>query len=141
VVISAAVEDWVDFGVIFAMLVLNACLGMREQLKAKAELKKLTDGIVSVVSVCRDGNFSNRPVTELVPGDLVLLLGGNLVPADVDWVEGDVLSIDTAALTGEPLPRKYPSKEYGNFILSGTTVKAGEAYCVVKQTGMHQCVL
>ena len=50
---------------------------------------------------------------------------------------GDVLSIDTASVTGEPLPRNYPSDQYGTLILTGTTVKAGEAYCVVKKTGIN----
>jgi H+-transporting ATPase len=72
-----------------------------------------------------------------VPGDIVLLVGGCSLPADVEWLEGDVLSIDTAALTGEPLPRKYPSEQYGNLILCGCTVRAGEAYCRVKATGIN----
>ena len=50
-------------------------------------------------------------MSKLVPGDVIHLRGGALTPADVEWLEGDVLSIDTAALTGEPLPRKYPSEE------------------------------
>ena len=50
---------------------------------------------------------------------------------------GDVLSIDTASVTGESLPRNYPSDQYGTLILTGTTVKAGEAYCVVKKTGIN----
>ena len=66
-----------------------------------------------------------------------MLVGGCALPADVEWLEGDVLSIDTAALTGEPLPRKYPSEQYGPMILSGCTVKAGEAYCIVRHTGIH----
>ena len=56
---------------------------------------------------------------------------------DVEWIEGDVLSVDTAALTGEPLPRNYPSEEYGHLILCGATIKAGEAYCVVRKTGLN----
>lgn len=72
-----------------------------------------------------------------MPGDIVLLVGGCAVPADVEWLEGDVLSIDTAALTGEPLPRKYPSEQYGPNILCGCTVKAGEAYCIVRHTGIN----
>ena len=137
VIISGAVEDWVDFGVILAMLVLNSMLGLREELKAKAELKKLTDKQVSTIVCMRDGVAAPIPVTDLVPGDLILLSGGNLVPADVEWIEGDVLSIDTAALTGEPIPRKYPSQEYGTNILGGNTVKQGEAYAVVKETGVR----
>jgi H+-transporting ATPase len=50
---------------------------------------------------------------------------------------GDVLSMDTASITGEPLPRDYPSEQNGALILTGTTVKAGEAYCIVRKTGIN----
>ncbi len=85
----------------------------------------------------RDGAASQLLTRLLVPGDIILLMGGASVPADVEWLEGDVLSIDTAALTGEPLPRKYPSSDHGNLILCGSTVVAGEAYCVVRKTGVN----
>lgn len=44
-------------------------------------------------------------VKELVPGDIILLVGGTMVPADTKWIKGDIMQIDTAALTGEPIPR------------------------------------
>jgi len=75
-------------------------------------------------------------VAEMVPGDIFLLKGGMVVPTDCRWVEGDVLEIDTAALTGEALPRKYPSSQYGESILSGCVVKKNEAQCVVESTGL-----
>jgi magnesium-transporting ATPase (P-type) len=68
---------------------------------------------------------------------VILVVAGNMIPADVEWLEGDILAIDTAALTGEPLPRKYPSEQHGRIMLSGCTVKAGEAYCLVKETGVR----
>jgi H+-transporting ATPase len=89
------------------------------------------------IAVLRDGQATHLLTRLLVPGDVILLVGGVSVPADVEWLEGDVLSIDTAALTGEPLPRKYPSEDYGALILCGATVVAGEAYCVVRKTGIH----
>lgn len=63
--------------------------------------------------------------------------GGTIVPADVKWINGDSMKIDTAALTGEPIPRKYPSDEHGDEILSGTTVVAGECYCQALKTGSN----
>jgi|AntAceMinimDraft_5_1070358.scaffolds.fasta_scaffold31654_3 P-type E1-E2 ATPase len=116
-------------------LLVNAFLGMKESLKAKNELRKLTEKLVSTVSVSRDGVDSMLPVTALVPGDVALLVAGNLVPADCEWVSGDVVSVDTAALTGESMPRKYPSSSYGRLILSGSTIKAGECYVLVRETG------
>jgi H+-transporting ATPase len=64
-----------------------------------------------------------------------MLVGGNMIPADVKWIRGDIMSIDTAALTGEPMPRKYPG-ENGNVMLAGTTVRQGECYgqCVAVGT-------
>ena len=137
IIISAAVQDWSDFAVLLGMLLINSTLGLHEELQCRKELEKLTSMLVSSVSVCRDGRNIMLPVTELVPGDVSLLVGGNAVPADCEWIEGDILSVDTAALTGEAHPRKYPSIEYGNMILSGSTILAGEAYCMVKSTGQH----
>lgn len=136
-VISLAVADWPDFGIILAMLLANGFLGFHEQLKALESLAELTQKMEQRIAVLRDGKAEHLLTRELVPGDVVLLLGGCQVPADIEWVEGDVLSIDTAALTGEPLPRKYPSDEYGKLILCASTVKAGEAYGIVRKTGIH----
>ena len=70
------------------------------------------------VTVQRDGVGKVMLTRELVPGDVILLLGGLSVPADVHWIEGDILSVNTAALNGENLPREYPSKQYGSLIQS-----------------------
>lgn len=161
-------------------MVLNALLGFREELNSARALAELTSKMEKRVATLRDGKVEHLATRLLVPGDVVLLVGGgtsfyhenssvqilsicylqfkfidtsNLryvfynillllcivveVPADIDWIEGDVLSIDTAALTGEPIPRKYPSDQHGTLILSGTTVRAGEAYGVVRKTGIN----
>ena len=89
------------------------------------------------IAVLRDGKAEHMLTRELVPGDVVLLLGGVQVPADIEWIEGDVLAVDTAALTGEPLPRKYPSSEHGKLILCACTIAAGEAYGIVRATGIN----
>lgn len=137
IVISALAKDLPDMFVILAMLLVNAFLGLTEELKAKKALEELTSSMESTVTVLRDTIPKVMNVTQLVPGDVIHLRGGSLTPADVTWLEGDQLSIDTAALTGEPLPRKYPCEEYGADILSGTTVKSGEAYCIVRKTGVN----
>ena len=114
-----------------------ACLGFREEYHAKKQLDELSNSLESEIAVRRDGTTTSIPTKDLVPGDIVLLVGGTVVPADVKFIKGDVMQIDTAALTGEPLPRKYPSDEYGDVILSGTTVMSGEAYGVVLLTGSN----
>ena len=160
-ILALAVQDYVDFVIIAAIVLCNGFLGFHEELKAKASLvtlnlcsispklqkmkvlcsfpfqDELTSKMEQKIGVLRDGKPEHLLTRLLVPGDVILLLGGCAVPADVEWLDGDVLSIDTAALTGEPIPRNYPSEEYGKLILCGSTVKAGEAYCVVRKTGIH----
>eukprot|EP00579_Thalassiosira_antarctica_P028710 CAMPEP_0202013878 /NCGR_PEP_ID=MMETSP0905-20130828/27516_1 /ASSEMBLY_ACC=CAM_ASM_000554 /TAXON_ID=420261 /ORGANISM="Thalassiosira antarctica, Strain CCMP982" /LENGTH=961 /DNA_ID=CAMNT_0048573587 /DNA_START=185 /DNA_END=3070 /DNA_ORIENTATION=+ len=133
-VISLAVQDWADFGIICGMLLVNACLGFHEEYKAKKSLDELSEQLESEIATRREGESLNLNVKELVPGDVVLLVGGTIVPADTQWIKGDVIQVDTAPLTGEPLPRKYPG-EHGEVILAGTTVVAGECYGRVLRTG------
>eukprot|EP00980_Cylindrotheca_fusiformis_P020176 scaffold7250_cov131-Cylindrotheca_fusiformis.AAC.5 len=136
-ILAIAVEDFVDFGIILGILVINACLGFREEYHAKKALEELSNKIDSEISVRRNGEVNNISAKEIVPGDIILLVGGTIVPADVKWRKGDKMQIDTAALTGEPIPRKYPCDEYGDTILSGTTVVAGECYAQVMLTGTN----
>ena len=91
-------------------------------------MDELSNSLESEIAVRRDGQTTSIPTKDLVPGDIVLLVGGTVVPADVKFLKGDVMQIDTAALTGEHLPRKNPSDEYGDTILSATTAVAGECY-------------
>lgn len=98
---------------------------------------ELTSKMEQKVTLVRDGKAQHMLTRLLVPGDVILLTGGDMVPADVDWLEGDCLAIDTAALTGESMPRKYPSENHGNRILGGCTVVSGEAYAIVRKTGSH----
>jgi H+-transporting ATPase len=100
-------------------------------------LDELSNSLESEIAVRRSGETKVIPTKELVPGDICLLVGGTVVPADIKFVKGDTMSIDTAALTGEPLPRKYPSTDYGDVILSGSTVVAGECYGIVLNTGKN----
>jgi H+-transporting ATPase len=141
-------------------LVCNATLGFTEELKAAAALVRsyvlfvahcvllcfpdhddfqaeLTNKMEKKIPCLRDGKAEPLLTRLLVPGDVVLMMGGAEVPADIEWLEGDKLSIDTAALTGEPLPRKYPSDQYGKLILCGCTVNDGEAYGIVRKTGTN----
>jgi len=126
-VISIATLDYTDFGIILALLLINACIGFREEYHAKKALDELTKKVESEITVIRNGISESIAVTELCQGDMVMLVGGTSVPADIQWRRGDVMSIDTAALTGEPVPRKYPG-EHGEVILAGTTCAAGESY-------------
>jgi len=136
-IVALAVEDYVDFGIIAGIMLVNALLGFREEYHAKKSLDEVSNSIESEIAVRRNGETKSMNTKELVPGDIVLLVGGTIVPADTKWISGDKMQIDTAALTGEPIPRKYPSSEYGDVILSGTTVVGGECYGQVMKTGTN----
>ena len=95
IVLALAVEDYTDFAIIFAMLLCNGYLGFHEALKAKESLDELTNKMEQRIAVLRDGSATNVLTRELVPGDVVLLVGGSAVPADVEWLDGDILSVET----------------------------------------------
>lgn len=146
-VLSAVVKDWADFAVITLMLVLNAFIGFHEEHKAQQSLDALRASMTATVPTKRDGNMITLPVAELVPGDIIFLRGGNIVPADSEWLEGDPMLVDTAALTGEGIPRKVPRPEHegepegaGRQLLSGCIIKQGEGHCLVKETGMNTLI-
>lgn len=136
-IITLALQDWTDFVIIISILIVNAFLGFREEYKAKKALDELSNSLESEITVRRDGQTTTVPTKELVPGDVCLLVGGNVVSADIKWIKGDTMLVDTAPLTGEPLPRKYPSDDYGAVLLNGTTIVAGECYGQVLMTGAN----
>ncbi|KAJ1450673.1 hypothetical protein M885DRAFT_531693 [Pelagophyceae sp. CCMP2097] len=159
--LAAAVEDWQDLGIITVMLILNGVVAFCEETKAAASLDALRGKLKQEVSVRRDGAALAVDVTDLVPGDVVALRGGQAVPADALWLSGDVIKLDTAALTGEPVPWSVPRalagdavrassgdspemtlgarcskfSEKGRRMLSGCTVLQGECECLIVATG------
>ena len=133
-ILSAVFGDWTDFGIIIGLVTINGLLAFREERGAIKALAELTESIESTVTVVRDGGSSSVNVVELVPGDIILVVGGLKIPADVRFRKGDKLKVDTAALTGEPIPRTYPG-EHGDDVLAGCTIVEGEAYCQVLKTG------
>ncbi|VAW66034.1 Lead, cadmium, zinc and mercury transporting ATPase; Copper-translocating P-type ATPase [hydrothermal vent metagenome] len=129
--LSAIVQKWEDFIIIMVMLLVNAGLDFIQEHRALNALKSLKAQMTLEVIVLRDGAFHQIPSRELVPGDLIKLKIGDIVPADVQLLSGDFLLIDQAALTGESLPvsRKINEVAYAN-----TIVKQGEMMAVVVNT-------
>ncbi len=131
-VLSAVVGKWEDFTIILIMLLVNAGLDFLQEHRALNALKALKQRLASEVIVLRDGRFTVLPSRELVPGDIVRLRIGNIIPADVQLIEGDYLLIDQSALTGESLP---VSKKRGEVAYANTVVKQGEMLAVVLNIG------
>jgi H+-transporting ATPase len=133
-VLSAVVGHWVDLGIILVLLVFNAVVGFWQEYQAGNAITQLKKGLALKARVRRDGQWREIAARELVPGDVVRLRLGDVVPADIELVEGDYLSIDQAALTGESLP---VDKKAGETAYSGSTVKQGEMVGQVITTGMR----
>ncbi|WP_035463574.1 plasma-membrane proton-efflux P-type ATPase [Ligilactobacillus ceti] len=130
--VSAIIGHWDDFIIILALLLFNVTIEMIQDRKANSALTALKQGLAPEATVLRDGEFSSIPASELVPGDIVKIRLGMIVPADMRLVEGDYVSIDQAALTGESLP---VTKGVGAEAYSGSVVKQGEMLGVVTATG------
>lgn len=96
--------EWVDAGVIFAVIVVNAIVGFLQEAKALSAISALAKGLSSEATVVRDGSRQRIPAELLVPGDIVLLQSGDRVPADMRLLAVRELQIDESSLTGESLP-------------------------------------
>mgnify|MGYP001120134031 FL=1 len=132
--LSAIVQKWEDFAIIMLMLLVNAFLDFFQEHRALNALKALKQGLPNEVIVLRDGEFKTIPARELVPGDVLKLKIGDVVPADVQLLKGDYLLIDQAAMTGESLP---VSKKINEVAYANTIVKQGEMLAVVVNTAMN----
>ncbi|XP_073149807.1 plasma membrane ATPase 4-like isoform X2 [Henckelia pumila] len=126
--------DWQDFVGIVCLLVINSTISFIEENNAGNAAAALMAGLAPKTKVLRDGQWSEQEAAILVPGDIVSIKLGDIVPADARLLEGDPLKIDQSALTGESLPvTKNPYDE----VFSGSTCKQGEIEAVVIATGVH----
>ena len=131
-ILSAAVGHWEDFGIILSMLVINSGVRFWEEHKADRAIEALRANLAPTARVLRDGKWSVLPARVLVPGDVVRVKLGDIVPADVKLAEGAYLSVDQSALTGESLP---VDRGPGDEAYSGSIVRMGEMTAVVTGTG------
>jgi H+-transporting ATPase len=130
--VSAILGHWQDFAIIMALLVFNAILDLWQDMKASNALSALKKGLAPEAIVLRDGTWGSVDAASLVPGDIVKIRLGVIVPADLRLISGDYASIDQSALTGESLP---VAKKVGDQAYSGSIVKQGEMEGVVIATG------
>uniref|UniRef100_A0A803PRP3 Plasma membrane ATPase n=1 Tax=Cannabis sativa TaxID=3483 RepID=A0A803PRP3_CANSA len=126
--------DYPDFVGITALLIINSTISFIEENNAGNAAAALMARLAPKGKVLRDGKWSEEDASVLVPGDIVSIKLGDIIPADARLLEGDPLKIDQSALTGESLP---VSKNPGDGVYSGSTCKQGEIEAVVIATGVH----
>lgn len=131
IVLELVLGQYAEAAVIASLLLFNATLGFVQERNARTTLDTLTTRLAPTASVRRDGEWSTIPAAGLVPGDLVTLSLGAVVPADVTLTDGSVL-LDSSALTGESVPEEAG---VGATAFAGALVKRGEAHATVTATG------
>jgi H+-transporting ATPase len=134
VILSGAVRHWPDFGIILVLLFANAIIGYWEEREAGNAIDALKARLAIKARVIRDGKWITPPAKELVPGDVIRLRLGDIVPADARLLKGDEVSVDQSALTGESLPA---TKKSGDAVFSGSILRRGEIGAMVYATGTN----
>src|ERR1039457_236093 len=134
VILSGVVRHWPDFFIILLLLVANAVVGFWEERQAGNAIAALKAKLAIKARVKRDGKWINPPARELVPGDVIRLRLGDIVPADARLLEGDPVQVDESALTGESLPAERKS---GEAVFSGSIIRQGEIGALVYATGAN----
>ena len=131
VVLQLVMGDYIEAGVVAALLVFNAALGLVQEGRAQVTLAALKSRLALTATVRRDGNWMSLPAAELVNGDVVKLCLGGVVAADVTLVDGEIL-LDQSMLTGESVPIEAGA---GVRTFAGALVRRGEATAEVTATG------
>ena len=132
VVLSALAQHWPDFAIILVLLLSNAGVGFWEEHQAGNAIAALKARLAIEAKVKRDGTWTTPPARELVPGDVIRVRLGDIVPADARLLTGDPIEVDQSALTGESLPA---TRRSGEAVFSGSIVRQGETDAMVYATG------
>jgi magnesium-transporting ATPase (P-type) len=144
-VIKALMGDWLDFWVIMAVAIINAIVGYIQEGRAEKALAGIRGMLSADASARRDGGWTTVPAAELVPGDIVRLMPGDKVPADVRLFQAFQLRVDESALTGESVPSSKATEPVASdagvgdrtsMAFSGTIVSAGQGRGIVTSTGV-----
>jgi len=132
--LSYVLSHYLELVIIFGLLTTNAIIGFAHTRGSQKALQLLKQKLAVRAKVLRDGGWLVRDARELVPGDIIAIGLGDLVPADAKVLSDGQVSVDQSALTGESLP---VSVRESGIVYSSSTVKRGEARCVVVNTGMN----
>lgn len=134
VILSAVARHWPDFGIILVLLLANSMVGFWEEREAGNAIEALKAKLAVKARVKRDGKWVTPAARELVPGDVIRLRLGDIVPADARLLDGDPVDVDQSALTGESLPA---SRKPGDAVFSGSIIRQGEIGAMVYGTGAN----
>ncbi|MBA3026869.1 MAG: cation-transporting P-type ATPase [Sulfurimonas sp.] len=144
--VTGILQEWIDSGVIFAVVIINVIIGYIQEVKAEEAIDSLKEMMVTEAIVIRDAQKIKISSVDLVPGDIVLLESGSKVPADIRLITSKDLKVDESMLTGESLPvskqlvvheRNITINDRKNMIFSGTYVTYGRAKGIVVATAEH----
>ncbi len=134
IALSYLLKNMANMYIILILLIFNAVVSFAEEYKADKSIELLKSMLSINSRVRRDGIWKIMPSRLLVPGDLIRIRSGDIVPADAQIVSDSAVEIDQSVITGESLP---VTKKNMDGIYSGSIVKAGEATCVVSATGYN----
>ena len=132
VILSGIVRHWPDFFIILLLLAANATIGFWEERQAGNAIDALKAKLAIKARVRRDGKWMTPAARVLVAGDVIRLRLGDIVPADARLLDGDEISVDQSALTGESLPT---TRRSGDAVFSGSIMRRGEIAALVYATG------
>ena len=133
ILISFVLGNYLDLYIIAALLLVNAVLGFFQERQATRAVKSLKQKLQLQTRALRDGSWSTISAAELVPGDIIRVRSGDLIPADLKNIDAEI-TVDQSAITGESMPLE---KKKSDLIYSGSIIRKGEATGVVTSTGTH----
>jgi P-type Mg2+ transporter len=143
-IISFVTGEWIDATIILLIIIASAFLGFYQEFRAGNAVEKLRRRVSLKVNLLRDGKSQSIPVEEVVPGDIVLLSAGSIIPADGVLIQADDFFMNQAILTGETFPVEKQVGEVAetasladrlNCVFMGTNVSSGSARALICETG------
>lgn len=134
VILSGIIGHWQEFFIILFLLLINGAIRFWEEHQADNAIEALKQRLALKAKVLRDNHWSELPARELVPGDIVHVRLGDIIPADIKLINGEYILVDQSALTGESLPVE---KHLFDVSYSGSIVRQGEMNALVVSTGMN----
>jgi P-type Mg2+ transporter len=145
-VVSIIAGEWTDALIVIIIVIASALLSFAQEYRASQAVEKLRAQVTTKATVLRDGEPKTIPVEEIVPGDIVLLSAGSLIPADGIVLEAKDFFVNQAVLTGETFPVEKKAgpveadkelHERVNMVFMGTNVRSGTARVLIVQTGAN----